>query len=73
MPERFYFDVENGRDTIRDEEGVEAGSLDEALTEARSVIAEMADEVSAADPGRSWTLVVRDASGLALCRLPIRR
>lgn len=72
MPERFYFDVENGQDTIRDEEGVDADSLDEALAEARSVIREMADEVCGADPGRSWTLVVRDASGFPVCRLPIR-
>lgn len=73
MPERFYFDVEDGQDTIRDAEGVEAGSLDEALAEARSVIHEMADEVCGADPGRCWTLVVRDASGHPVCRLPIRR
>ncbi|MGH1590444.1 DUF6894 family protein [Methylobacterium phyllosphaerae] len=73
MPERFYFDVENAEETIRDEDGVEVGSLEEALAEARSVIAEMADEICAADPSRFWSLVVRDTSGRPVCRLPIRR
>jgi hypothetical protein len=73
VSERFYFDVESGEETIRDEEGVEVGSLDEALAEARSVIAEMADEVCAADPGRSWSLVLPDTAGRPIRRLPIRR
>jgi hypothetical protein len=49
--------------TILDGEGVEAADLDEALTEARSVVAETADEVIEADPGRPWTLIVRDDAG----------
>ncbi|MCJ2123841.1 hypothetical protein MKL11_14990 [Methylobacterium sp. J-077] len=73
MPERFYFDVENGRERIRDEAGVEAESLEEALAEARSVIEEMAASVSGtAAAGASWTLVVRDAAGSVVGRLPIR-
>ncbi|KST58960.1 hypothetical protein AO398_19730 [Methylobacterium sp. GXS13] len=72
MPERFYFDIENGRESIRDEEGVEADSLETALAEARSVIREMADELAASDPDAIWTLVVRDASGSAVGRLPIK-
>ncbi|PJI52793.1 hypothetical protein CTI14_37130, partial [Methylobacterium radiotolerans] len=62
MSERFYFDLESGEETIRDDDGVEVGSLDEAMAEARSVIAEMADEVCTAGPDRSWSLVVRDAA-----------
>ncbi|KAA0123427.1 hypothetical protein SAMN02799622_02781 [Methylobacterium sp. UNC378MF] len=73
MSERFYFDVESAEETIRDEDGVEVISLDEALAEARSVVAEMADEVCAADPTRAWSLVVRDSSGRSVHRLPIRR
>ncbi|MEE7503844.1 DUF6894 family protein [Methylobacterium sp. C33D] len=73
MSERFYFDLESGEETIRDDDGVEVGSLEEAMAEARSVIAEMADEVCAEDPDRSWSLVVRDAAGYARHRLPIRR
>lgn len=73
MPIRFYFDVENGRETIRDHEGVDATDLTEALVEARSVIREMADDVCAHDLGGGWTLVVRDAAGIVVARLPISR
>ncbi|MDP4006246.1 hypothetical protein [Methylobacterium sp. NEAU K] len=73
MPIRFYFDIENGRRTIRDDEGVEADDLAEALTEARSVIQEMADDVCATEPGSPLTLVVRDATGCVVGRLPIKR
>ncbi|MCJ2056834.1 hypothetical protein MKL09_09735 [Methylobacterium sp. J-048] len=72
MPERFYFDVENGRERIRDDVGVEVESLEEALIEARSVIAEMAASVTTAASGATWTLVVRDAAGSVVGRLPIR-
>ncbi|MGH1587889.1 DUF6894 family protein [Methylobacterium phyllosphaerae] len=34
MPIRFYFDVENGKETIRDEQGVEAEDASEALEES---------------------------------------
>ena len=72
MPERFYFDIVSGDESIRDEDGVEAPSLEEALDEARGVIREMADELAAADPGESWTMIVRDASGALVARLPIK-
>ncbi|MGH1570469.1 DUF6894 family protein [Methylobacterium sp. P31] len=70
---RFFFDVSNSEETIPDEEGVEAADLNEALSEARSVIAEMAAAVIEADPGRSWTLIVRDEAGSAVGRIPIKR
>lgn len=72
VPERFYFDVENDRERIRDAVGVEAESLEEALAEARSVIDEMAGSVGTGETGASWTLVVRDAAGSVVGRLPIR-
>ncbi|MCJ2095773.1 MULTISPECIES: DUF6894 family protein [unclassified Methylobacterium] len=72
MPERFYFDVENDRERIRDDVGVEAESLEEALAEAHSVIEEMAGSVGRGASGASWTLVVRDAAGSVVGRLPIQ-
>ncbi|KAA0122855.1 hypothetical protein CIW48_15550 [Methylobacterium sp. P1-11] len=72
MAPRFFFDVSNGVETILDDESVEAADLDEALTEARSVIAEMADEVIEANPDQSWVLIVRDEAGLVVGRLPIQ-
>ncbi|MDP4005670.1 hypothetical protein [Methylobacterium sp. NEAU K] len=71
MPERFYFDVENSRERIRDEVGVEAGSREEALAEARSVIEEMADHVGVTESDDPWMLVVRDGAGFLVGRLPI--
>jgi hypothetical protein len=73
VAERFYFDIENGAETIRDEEGVEADDLSSALEEARSVIVEMADELAEAVPGETWILVVRDTAGSLVARLPIKK
>ncbi|KNY19588.1 hypothetical protein [Methylobacterium sp. ARG-1] len=72
MAERFYFDIENGQASIRDEEGVEAASVEQALDEARSVIREMFAELTDANPDQTWTLIVRDASGSVVGRLPIK-
>lgn len=73
MAPRFFFDILNGEETISDREGAEASDVDEALTEARGVIAEMADELAGADPDWRWTLIVRDGTGSVLGRLPIKR
>lgn len=72
MPTRLFFDVSNGETTIRDEDGVEALDLDEALIEARDVIAEMADGMTDVDPSRSWTLIVRDEAGSVVGCLSIK-
>src|ERR1700712_1424554 len=72
VPIRFHFDIENGKETIRDEQGVEAETLAEALDEARSVIDEMAEELGMTDLGSPWTLIVRDATGTLVGRLPIK-
>ncbi|MHB2210928.1 DUF6894 family protein [Methylobacterium sp. CM6257] len=73
MLRRFYFDFEDGQETIRDDEGVEAEDLEQALADARSVIREMAGEVAANDPGEAWALVVRDETGSSVARLPIEK
>ena len=72
MPSRFYFDIENGEETIRDAQGVEAADVAEALAEARSVIDEMAGELEVAGPAGAWTLVVRDATGAEVGRVLIK-
>jgi hypothetical protein len=72
VPIRFYFDIDNGKEMIRDEQGVEAEDLAEALAEARSVIDEMADDLGIADRNDRWTLIVRDATGAVVGRLPIK-
>ncbi|WP_373622461.1 hypothetical protein [Methylobacterium sp. OAE515] len=71
MFRRFYFDVDNGRETVRDDEGVEADDLEQALSDARAVIGEIADELQALDVDSIWTLVVRDETGLTVAHLPL--
>ncbi|MDP4023755.1 hypothetical protein Q8W71_14055 [Methylobacterium sp. NEAU 140] len=71
MSQRFYFDLEDGQETIRDGEGVEADGPEDALEAAQEIIAEMAGEVASADPRGRWTLVVRDAVGEIVGRLPV--
>lgn len=73
MPPHFFFDVSNGEETLFDEVGIEAMSLDDVLAEARSVIVEMADEVIGTDPDRRWAMIVRDETGSPVGRLPVKR
>ncbi|MHB2210901.1 DUF6894 family protein [Methylobacterium sp. CM6257] len=73
MSPRFFFDVLRGEETMPDGLGAEAANLNEALTEARRVISEMADEVAEANPGQPLTLIVRNSAGWVLARLPIKR
>ena len=67
---RFHFDLENGHEVIEDREGVGASSLEEAATQARTVIAEMRDNDELAEPG-TWTLAIREAGGDVLTRLAV--
>lgn len=71
MPRHFYFEVDDGRETIRDDEGVEAADLEQALAEARRAIAEIAENLGATDIDSPWTLIVRDETGLQVAHVPI--
>ncbi|ACA21235.1 hypothetical protein M446_7009 (plasmid) [Methylobacterium sp. 4-46] len=57
--QRFYFDLADGVTTIRDDVGVEAVNLDEALEEAEAVIREMRANGELAHLGDGWTLSIR--------------
>jgi hypothetical protein len=71
MTARFFFDLVCGDEVIQDDDGVEATDLDQALDEARSAIAEMADEVIGDGSGQPWAMIVRDETGAPVRRLPI--
>ncbi|WP_457107577.1 DUF6894 family protein [Methylobacterium sp. P5_C11] len=73
VPMRLYFDIERGPEIIKDEIGIEAHSLDEALDDARSVIREMVVDLIDDGYDGDWVLVVRDAQGASVARLPIER
>ena len=67
---RFHFDLENGDEVIEDREGIGASDLEEAATQARTVIAEMRDNDELVEPG-TWTLAIREAGGAVLKRLTV--
>jgi hypothetical protein len=71
MSALFFFDLVCGDEVIRDDEGVEARDLDQALAEARSAIAEIADEMIEDGSGQPWEMIVRDETGVPLRCLPI--
>ncbi|XYD07787.1 hypothetical protein R1A27_22280 [Methylobacterium sp. NMS12] len=73
VPRRLYFDIEHDREIIKDEIGIEATSLDQALDDARSVIRDMVQELADDGYEEDWVLVVRDARGASVARLPIER
>jgi hypothetical protein len=73
VPKRLYFDIEHGQEIIKDEVGIEAASLETALDDARSVIREMIDDLADEGYAEDWVLVVRDAKGASVARLPIAR
>lgn len=69
---RFYFDFENGREKICDDEGVEADDLDQALEDAQSAIQEIAQELKDGALGDEPMLIVRDENGSSVARLPVQ-
>ena len=71
MTSRYYFDLTNGLDTLRDDDGVEAGSLDEAIRHTQSVLDEIRDDGNASAFEDGWHLVIRDESGATLKTLPV--
>lgn len=70
MGSRYYFDLEDGDEAIRDDIGVEASSLEQAVEVAREAFDEMRE--SGELPVGNWEMVVRDASGTLTRRLPVR-
>jgi hypothetical protein len=71
LTQRFYFDLTNGPATIRDDEGVEASDLHEAMEEAKAVLNEMRDSADQSRRHESWTLVIRAEGGIPLTTLPL--
>ena len=70
MTERYHFDLERGRDVMRDEEGVEADNAGQAIEQALAVLEEIRanGEIEAIS---RWELVIRNDHGTAVKRLAI--
>ncbi|MFC5085384.1 DUF6894 family protein [Microvirga arabica] len=69
---RYYFNLTDGETMIRDEEGIEASSIQAAMISAL----EAAEELRAQDPSNSdewqgWRLEIVDASGQAVQTIPL--
>jgi hypothetical protein len=71
MFDRFFFDLTNGRETIRDELGVEAESIQQARREAQDVIEECGRTGDLDDSSGRWELVIRSHDGIVLERIEI--
>ena len=69
---RSYFHLTNGEAVIRDDEGIEAFSIQSALISAIKMIEELrAEDPSAADEWQGWRLEIVDASGRTVHTMPL--
>ena len=71
MTSRFYFDLTNGLDSFRDDDGVDANDLDDATRQTQIVLDEMRDDGNASTLEDGWHLIIRDESGATLKTLPV--
>jgi hypothetical protein len=69
---RYYFNLTNGETMIRDEEGIEASSIQAAVVSAMEAVEELrAQDPSNSEEWRGWWLEVVDASGQAVQAIPL--
>jgi len=72
MPSRFYFNLTNGTDVVRDADGIELSDANSALLHAAKAIEELrAEDPSSAESWHGWTLEIVDASGRMVHCLPL--
>ena len=69
---RYYFNLTNGDVMIRDEEGIEASSIQSAVISALEAVEELrAQDPSNSDEWQGWRLEVIDAEGRAVHAIPL--
>jgi hypothetical protein len=69
---RYYFNLTNGNTMLRDEEGVEASSIQEAIISALEAVEELrAQDSSESDEWQGWRLEIVDTSGRAVHSIPL--
>jgi hypothetical protein len=72
MLSRYYFNLTDGDEVIRDEDGVEAPDVRTALIHAFEAIEELRKEDSSPmSEWQGWNLEVVDSSGTLIQRLPL--
>src|SRR5215218_4488092 len=69
---RYYFNLTNGEAMIRDEEGIEASSLQAAVISAMEAVEELrAQDPLNSDEWQGWRLEIVDAEGRAVHAIPL--
>jgi len=72
VPARYFFNLTNGETMIRDEEGIEASSIQAAVISAIEAVEELrAQDTSNSDEWTDWRLEIVDASGQAVQSVPL--
>lgn len=71
MSRRFYFDVDNRQQIVRDDDGVEAEDFEQALADARSVISEVTAELDVTNLSGPCSIIVRDETGSTVAHVPL--
>ena len=69
---RYYFNLTDGDNMIRDEEGIEASSIQAAVVSALEAVEELrAQDPSNSDEWRGWRIEIVDASGQTVQTIPL--
>lgn len=72
MPSRFYFNLTNGAEVVRDPDGIELADVDSALLYAAKAIEELrAEDPLSAESWQGWNLEIVDVSGRTIHILPL--
>ena len=72
MPSRYYFNLTDGDEVIRDEDGIEVADARTALIRAFEAVAELRQEDAAASgEWQGWRLDIIDGSGDLIHSLPL--
>jgi hypothetical protein len=72
MSSRYHFNLTNGQDVIRDEDGIELSDIHAALLYAMKAIKELrAEEPSSEVEWQGWRLEITDAAGQTVQAIPL--
>ena len=72
MPSRYYFNLTNGHDVIRDEDGIELADIRAVLIYAFEAIEELRREDTSSSEGwQGWRLDILNSSGQLVQSLPL--
>lgn len=71
MAPRFYLDLIDGSEVIRDTGGMEARDLDHATDHAQSVLQEIRKAGRLTGSAGPWAIVIRDRTGRSIRRIAL--